>query len=381
MLKQDSRSDSSKVMMKKLNLFILLFLISSCGGGGGVSEIPQNYSPIINLSSSLDEQLITKSISLNWTTQNVNSCSASGDWTGEKSLSGSADVQILKVGENTFTLNCNGDNGSISVSKNVIGYVVQRKIIQQSIGGALQDREFFIRYPLTPSDSSYPLVFFFHGAGGNGEGELNRHQAVIDLIDEGNFIGIFPSGYQNKWNVSNETAADDVDFFKSIIDDISSSTIFNLDKVYGVGISNGSGIVNKIGKETFIFKGIAPLISQQSEPVGEKVPGIPLSVYQVNGENDDLVPIEGGSGVAGTIFMSAKASAENWAINFNCSMTPNEEEIYWGSFEVAEFTYADCLNGVEVKYFVVKDSGHNIQFENQIDLFNQIWEFFIRTTN
>ena len=73
MLKQDSRSNSSKVMMKKLNLFILLFLISSCGGGGGVSEIPQNYSPIINLSSSLDEQLITKSISLNWTTQNVNS--------------------------------------------------------------------------------------------------------------------------------------------------------------------------------------------------------------------------------------------------------------------------------------------------------------------
>ena len=109
--------------MKKLNLFILLYLISSCGGGGGSSEIPQNYSPIINLSSSLDEQLITKSISLNWTTQNVNSCLASGDWTGEKSLNGSADVQILKVGANTFTLNCDGDNGSIRVSKNIIGYV------------------------------------------------------------------------------------------------------------------------------------------------------------------------------------------------------------------------------------------------------------------
>ena len=126
-------------MMKKLNLFILLFLISSCGGGGGVSEIPQKYSPIINLSSSLDEQLITKRISLTWSTQNVNSCFASDDWTGEKSLNGSADVQIAKVGINTFTLNCNGDNGPLSVSKDVIGYVVQRKIIQQSISGALQD--------------------------------------------------------------------------------------------------------------------------------------------------------------------------------------------------------------------------------------------------
>ena len=62
MLKKDFRSDLSKVMMKILNLFILLYLISSCGGGGGSSEIPQNYSPIINLSSSLDEQLITKNL-------------------------------------------------------------------------------------------------------------------------------------------------------------------------------------------------------------------------------------------------------------------------------------------------------------------------------
>ena len=363
-------------MTNKLNLFILLYLISSCGGGDETSDIPQNYSSTINLSSSLDEQLITKSISLNWTTQNVNSCSASGDWTGEKSLNGSADVQISKVGVNTFTLNCNGDNGSISVSKNVIGYVVQRKIIQQSIGGALQDREFFIRYPLTPTDSSYPLVFFFHGAGGNGEGELNRHQAVIDLIDEGNFIGIFPSGFQNKWNVNSETAADDVDFFKRIINDISSNTIFNLDKVYGVGISNGSGIINKIGKETFIFKGIAPLISQQTVDIGNIIPEGVLSVFQVNGDNDDLVPVNGGMGVANTNFMSASGSAENWALNFGCSMSPAEEILQWGSKTVNAFTFSGCLQNNQVKYFIVQDSGHTIQFDQDIDLFIQIWNFF-----
>ena len=376
MLKKDSRSDSSKVMMKKLNLIILLYLISSCGGGGGSIEIPQNYSPVINLSSSLDEQLITKSISLTWSTQNVNSCFASGDWTGEKSLDGSADVQILKVGANTFTLNCNGDSGSTSVSKNIIGYVIQRKIIQQSISGALQDREFFIRYPLNPSDSSYPLVFFFHGAGGNGEGELNRHQAVIDLIDQGNFIGIFPSGYQNKWNVSNETAADDVDFFESIINNINSNTIFNLDKVYGVGISNGSGIVNKIGKETYIFKGIAPLISQQTVEIGNIIPEGVLSVFQVNGDNDNLVPVNGGMGVANTNFMSASGSAENWALNFGCSMSPEEETLQWGNKTVSAFTFSGCLQNNKVKYFIVQDSGHTIQFDQDIDLFIQIWDFF-----
>ena len=363
-------------MIKKLNLFFLLCLASSCGGGGGASDILENYNPVLNLSTSLDEQLITKSISLAWTTQNVNSCFASGDWSGVKSLNGSAEVQIAKVGVNTFTLNCNGDNGSISVSINVTGYVVQRKIIQQSINGALQDREFFIRYPLNPSDNSYPLVFFFHGAGGNGEGELNRHQAVINLIDEGNFIGIFPSGHQNKWNVSNETAADDVDFFKSIINDISSNTIFNLDKVYGVGISNGSGIVNKIGKETFIFKGIAPLISQQTIEIGDIIPEGVLSVFQVNGDSDNLVPVNGGIGVANTNFMSASASAENWALNFSCSMSPAQEILQWGSKTVNAFTFSGCLQNNEVKYFIVQDSGHTIQFDQDINLFIQIWDFF-----
>jgi hypothetical protein len=64
-------------MIKKLNLFFLLCLASSCGGGGGASDILENYNPVLNLSTSLDEQLITKSISLTWTTQNVNSCFAS----------------------------------------------------------------------------------------------------------------------------------------------------------------------------------------------------------------------------------------------------------------------------------------------------------------
>jgi len=31
--------------------------------------------------------------------------------------------------------------------------------------------------------------------------------------------------------------------------------------------------------------------------------------------------VNGGSGVADSIFMSAQASAENWALNFNCNMT------------------------------------------------------------
>ncbi|RPH02201.1 MAG: hypothetical protein CBD12_000365 [Amoebophilaceae bacterium TMED152] len=363
----------------RFSLLFVVFLLFGCGGSSNeTSSVP---IPSINFTASQNNQLVSKSITLNWTTNNATSCLASGDWAGTKSISGYQEIQITQNGANSFILSCTGDGGTNSSNLTVDGYIVEHRVVQQDIAGVSTNREFFIRYPQNPSEISYPVVFVFHGAGGSGQQELNSHQGIINLIDVGEFIGIFPSGFENRWNVSGETGADDVEFFCLIINELNSSAIFNTNRAYGIGISNGAGIINKIAKETDILGGIAPLISQQTEATGAIIPGIPLSVYQVNGEIDDLVPIDGGLGVAGTIFMSAQESAENWAINFNCSMIPLEAEINWGSYEVLEFTFADCLNDIEVKYFVVKNSGHNIQFKNQIDLFNQIWEFFLTTSN
>jgi poly(3-hydroxybutyrate) depolymerase len=360
---------------------ISIFLLSACGGSGDSNSEENLTFPYIQILTNQNTQLVTKNVTLTWDSKGAAYCTASGDWLGNKGLRGTEEVEVTKIGTNLFTLLCNGPNYHKEANVEVQGYIIENKSIQQAVGNASVNRDFSIRYPQNPVENQYPLMFVFHGAGGSGEQEMNRHSEILNLIDEGKFIGIFPTGFENRWNVSGETNADDVEFFDLMIAELNNSSIFDTSNIYAIGISNGAGIINKIAKEKDLLKGIAPLISQQSEPVGEVVPGIPLSVYQVNGENDDLVPIAGGPGVAGTIFMSAKGSAENWAINFNCSMTPNEEEINWGTFEVSKFTYADCLNGVEVKYFIVKDSGHNIQFENQTDIFNQIWEFFIRTTS
>ena len=138
-----------------------------------------------------------------------------------------------------------------------------------------------MRYPEDATKNSYPVIFFFHGAGGNGEGLLNGSSSISTLIDEEKFIGIFPDGYQNRWNVSSETNADDVEFARLIFSELSNFEIFNTDKIYGIGISNGAGIVNKIAKETTIFQGIAPIISQQTVQVGEITPSQSVSVLSL----------------------------------------------------------------------------------------------------
>ena len=67
-----------------------LFLVMSCGSGGNSVNNIQNNDAVINLSASLDEQLITRYTTLSWETDNVNSCTASGDWSGNKPLNGSS---------------------------------------------------------------------------------------------------------------------------------------------------------------------------------------------------------------------------------------------------------------------------------------------------
>ena len=206
----------------------------------------------------------------------------------------------------------------------------EQGIISQVVDGLLVERTYSISYPAETSEESYPVVFFFHGAGIDGMGWLDTNAQVSDLIDAGEFIGIFPDGYNSSWNVSGETAADDVEFISMIVNDINANAIFDVNRVYGVGTSNGAGMVNKLAKETSIFTAIAPLLSQQTVAVGDIVPSKAVSVFQVNGSDDDLVPVEGGNGVADTVFMSAQASAENWALNFSCDLTPTEKVRQWG---------------------------------------------------
>jgi len=232
--------------------------------------------------------------------------------------------------------------------------ISERKYITQTIDGQQVERTYLIRYPEEISKSSYPVVFFFHGAGGNGQGWFNNHPEVESLIDQEQFIGVFPDGYDNRWNVGTETNADDVEFITLIVNDFGANELFNTEKLYGVGTSNGAGLANKIGKETSLFKGIAPLISQQTVDIGATVPSQPLSVFQVGGTEDGLVPINGGNGVAGHVFMSASASAENWASNFNCNMSPTTANRVWGNFNVQEVSFNSCEGNNRVKYFVVQ---------------------------
>ena len=255
----------------------------------------------------------------------------------------------------------------------------EEKTITQTIDGSLVERTYRLRYPENLTEEQYPSLFFFHGAGGDGKDWIDNNPSLEALIDTGEFIGVFPDGYERRWNVTGETNADDVEFVSLILNSFDPSGIIDLTRIYGVGISNGAGLVNKIAKETDIFQAIAPLLSQQTESIAATVSPQAVSVFQVNGREDTLVPVDGENGVADTVFISAQNSAENWAENSNCNMTPASQAATWGDFSVEEYTFSDCIEGQKVRYALVADSGHSISFGDDFNLFELIWTFFRET--
>ena len=129
---------------------------------------------------------------------------------------------------------------------------VNKIFIDQNIDGKFVSRVVYIKTPVNFDQSIvYPIVFVFHGAGGNARQGLNNWN-LNQLIETGEFIGVYPNGHSNNadgdsgfWNLGNEdTNADDVEFVNLIMEELKKYSEININKVYAIGFSNGSGMVN-----------------------------------------------------------------------------------------------------------------------------------------
>ena len=241
--------------------------------------------------------------------------------------------------------------------------------IEQRIDGEIVSRPVIIETSAEIDNlKSYPIVIALHGRGGSN---TNWIQPLSKFINSGEFIGVYPQGHLNSWNLGQEPSnANDPAFISIIIDTLLSYSNVDESKIFAVGSSNGSGMVNVLGGVNKRFKAIAPIGSQLTERTEIKTNAIPLSVFQVNGGQDLTIPIEGGIKL-GHPFLSASDSAKKWATNFNCNQNIVVEE----TEQTILHTYSDCDNSVVVKYLVVKGAGHNI-FGDYSSLWNEVWDFF-----
>ena len=271
-----------------------------------------------------------------------------------------------------FFFSCDSSNELVSQDLNGKKSLVTKTIyIDQIIQGTKTERPVIIQTSVNiNSDVDYPIVFALHGKGGKNTSWVNQ---LKSFTDSGEFVGIYPQGHLDSWNLGTEPSkADDVAFINSIIKELENYNNLNMNKIYAIGTSNGSGMVNKLGIHTSHFKAIAPVVSQLMESMPIKDNTQPLSIFQINGAKDSTIPIDGGMAF-GHNFLDALKSAELWAINFECALPPqkkimNDKTIY---------TFIGCNDNKEIKYVRVENGGHNLR-PTYPNMFSDIWNFFKR---
>jgi polyhydroxybutyrate depolymerase len=218
-----------------------------------------------------------------------------------------------------------------------------------------------------------PLVFAFHGGGGNGSG-MNSLTKFDKLADREEFIAVFPDGVGNSWNDGRQNLAseayllnvDDVGFVDAMIETISLEFPVDRKRIYATGISNGAIFSHFLAAQrASTFAAIAPVVGGLAIPFNEHFnPDDTVSVIIIQGTADPLVPYNGGQIAGGNrgAIISTDDTVELWVQNDGCNEIPLKEELPNGDLNdgclVTQYTWSNGNANSAVVLLKIEGGGH-----------------------
>jgi len=158
-----------------------------------------------------------------------------------------------------------------------------------------------IIYNSDKKSGKLPVVFVFHGHGGNADFASKRiniqdyYKDAVVIFMEGlpgrKVPGIDPNGTMNGWQIfTDDLERRDVKFFDKVFTEIHADFKIDDSKIYLVGHSNGARFVNVLWKER--GDKITAICSASAQG-GNLISGaIPISVWMYMGKNDRIVSFD-----------------------------------------------------------------------------------------
>ena len=228
---------------------------------------------------------------------------------------------------------------------------------EQNVDGNVIERLYRINVPEAYDQGrDYPVIFFLHGRGGTGANFARQHRQYFQ--GEGDFIAVYPDGYNNRWNMTDAGPCRR----RGILRDNDRSPRWFAKRRSGQtfvwGSSNGAGMAQRLAVETRYFKAIAAMVTQLymgNEPNVDRGTGN-VSVLQILGMRDRVIPYEGGQGPEPTLqFYSGERSAALWADHNDCE-APNIDD----NQEFIRISYEECRDGTRVVHYGIREAGHGL---------------------
>lgn len=197
------------------------------------------------------------------------------------------------------------------------------------------------------SARAYPLIFRWHGMGGDGvSGGLGIEQVAGDAA-----LVVGADGLEQRWAEANR--AQDIALFDAMLTELGARYCIDLSRVYSYGFSSGGAFTNELAcARAHVLRASAAIASR---PAKSACSGA-TATWLLHDVNDDAVPIALGY------------DARDRALSQNgCS----------GTAEPAEdgcVVYRDCRAGEPVVWCETKGYGHDIRGDYAPAV---VWRFFM----
>jgi len=215
-----------------------------------------------------------------------------------------------------------------------------------------------------PAGLDHPagLVINLHGAGQTGgeQAAVTNYNAVAD---QNGFVVAYPDGIDFSWadgrgaSVPDRQGVDDVGFLSALIDQLSRDYGIARGRVFVTGMSAGAFMATRLACERAdLISAIAPVAGTLGAAF-PCAPSRPVSVLQVHGTADAVVPFTGGTmlGRGGySDVVAAPAMAQRWRDVDRCPAPVDNGPA--GAEQ--RFTASGCAGGTEVVFIQIDGGGH-----------------------
>jgi len=264
-------------------------------------------------------------------------------------------------------------------------------IVPSHAGGL--ERIYLLHVPAGYDGSTpLPLIFILHGYGGAPAG-MEKSTGMSGKADqEGFFVAyLLGTGDGPGWNSGltpgTGVTADDVEFVRALIGELSGRLRVDSARVYAAGFSNGAFMTSRLGAElpdllagVAIVEGTVGIRQSDGTVLRITQPRGPIPVIVVHGKQDANVLYDGGVG-AGAGKLDAVPVADMidfWTGADGCSGPPLEAS---STANILIQDYRDCAAGTEVMLYTIANGVHQwptLGSKAEFSATDAIWEFFSR---
>ncbi len=241
------------------------------------------------------------------------------------------------------------------------------------------------------SGKSYPLLLLLHGYGSSADMQDRYLGLSTEALRRGYVFaapnGTVSSSRRRFWNASESCcnfesqSIDDVEYLRTLIQDITARYAIDPKRVHVFGHSNGAFMAYRLACDASnSVTAVAGLAGSMRPNPALCQPQRPVSVLAIHGTDDRVVSYRGGQfSKNGALYPSAEVTIAHWAQVNGCKPEPVHTTPFGilklsRKAETTAIRYSDCKAGVRTELWKVEGGSHVPIFSQ--DFVPKVLDFF-----